>query len=53
MKRLHFEKNEPPIVVCPDECWFCGCSVLECPEGAIQLDSSIESEDFLETKGHQ
>jgi ferredoxin len=24
-------------VVYPDECWFCGCCVLHCPNGAIEL----------------
>lgn len=32
------EKGKPPIVLFPDECWYCGCCVMECPkEGAITL----------------
>ena len=33
-------KGKPPIVLYPDECWYCGCCVLECPrtdQGAIRL----------------
>ncbi len=25
------EKGKPPIVMFPDECWFCGCCVQDCP----------------------
>lgn len=31
------EKGKPPIVLYPDECWYCGCCVLECKRGAIEL----------------
>jgi NAD-dependent dihydropyrimidine dehydrogenase PreA subunit len=32
------ERGEPPIVLYPGECWYCGCCVMECPvEGAIRL----------------
>ena len=31
-------KGQPPIVLYPDECWYCGTCVLECPRpGAITL----------------
>lgn len=35
----HPRKGEPPIILYPDECWYCGCCVKECPlheKGAIQ-----------------
>ena len=33
------EKGKPPILVYPDECWFCGCCVEECPiPDAISLN---------------
>ncbi|MFX1600826.1 MAG: ferredoxin family protein [Promethearchaeota archaeon] len=33
------EKNKPPIVLYPGECWYCGCCVDECPKpGAIKLN---------------
>jgi len=30
-------KGQPPVVAYPDECWYCGCCVMECPTGAIRL----------------
>jgi NAD-dependent dihydropyrimidine dehydrogenase PreA subunit len=34
----HPDKREPPIVLYPDECWFCGCCVEHCPvTGAIKM----------------
>jgi NAD-dependent dihydropyrimidine dehydrogenase PreA subunit len=33
------EKGKSPIVVYPDECWFCGDCVLACPnQGAITMN---------------
>jgi NAD-dependent dihydropyrimidine dehydrogenase PreA subunit len=26
-----------PLVLYPDECWYCGCCVMECQFGAIHL----------------
>lgn len=31
------EKGRHPEVAYPDECWYCGCCVMECPTGAIKL----------------
>jgi NAD-dependent dihydropyrimidine dehydrogenase PreA subunit len=32
------EKKKPPIVLYPDECWYCGVCVLECNRpGAITM----------------
>ena len=34
------EKGGPPLVVYPEECWFCGCCVDQCPlknKGAIRV----------------
>ncbi len=25
------EEGKPPIVLYPDECWFCGCCAADCP----------------------
>lgn len=30
-------KGETPSVGYPDECWYCGCCVMECPTGAIHM----------------
>jgi len=36
------KKGEPPIVLYPDECWFCGTCVEECPvTGAIRLEHPL------------
>lgn len=33
---------KPPLVLYPDECWFCGTCVEECPvEGAIRLEHPL------------
>jgi NAD-dependent dihydropyrimidine dehydrogenase PreA subunit len=35
------EKGKPPIVLYPDECWYCGCCVMECKlkdKGALKLE---------------
>jgi NAD-dependent dihydropyrimidine dehydrogenase PreA subunit len=40
-------KNEPPIVLHPDDCWYCGCCLMECPrreEGAIRFLWPMELE---------
>ena len=30
-------RGEHPVVAYPDECWYCGCCVMECPMDAIKL----------------
>jgi NAD-dependent dihydropyrimidine dehydrogenase PreA subunit len=36
------EKGKPPVVLYPDECWFCGCCVSHCPTpGAITMEHSL------------
>ena len=35
-------KGEPPIVLYPDECWFCGTCVEDCPvPGAIRMEHPL------------
>ena len=35
-------KGKPPILLYPDECWFGGCCVVECPnQGAIELSHPL------------
>lgn len=37
------EKGQPPIVLYPEECWYCGCCVEECPkEGAITMHHPLK-----------
>jgi len=36
------EKGKPPIVLYPDECWFCGSCVAHCPcPGAITMEHPL------------
>lgn len=36
------EKGKPPIILYPEECWYCGCCVVECPKpGAIKLNHPL------------
>ncbi len=36
------EKGKPPIVLYPDECWFCGNCVEHCPvPGAIMMEHPL------------
>jgi NAD-dependent dihydropyrimidine dehydrogenase PreA subunit len=36
------QKGGPPIVLYPDECWFCGTCVEDCPvKGAIRLEHPL------------
>jgi NAD-dependent dihydropyrimidine dehydrogenase PreA subunit len=33
------EEGEPPVVLYPEECWFCGCCTFHCPvPGAIRVE---------------
>ena len=33
------DKGGVPVVLYPDECWFCGCCVAHCPEaGAMRVE---------------
>ncbi len=36
------EEGKPPIVLYPDECWFCGSCVAHCPcPGAITMEHPL------------
>lgn len=36
------EKGKPPIILYPEECWYGGCCVVECPvPGAITLSHPL------------
>jgi NAD-dependent dihydropyrimidine dehydrogenase PreA subunit len=34
-------KGGTPGVAYPDECWFCGCCVMECPAGAVSMEHPL------------
>ena len=45
------DSNKPPIVFFPDECWYCGCCVMECPEeGAIHFHPLLMNRVNWKTK---
>ncbi|MFX0073901.1 MAG: ferredoxin family protein [Candidatus Hermodarchaeota archaeon] len=44
-------KTQPPIVLYPDECWYCGCCVMECPEqNAIRLNPLLINRVYWKRK---
>jgi len=45
------EKGKPPIILHPDECWYGGCCVNDCPRpGAIQLQWPLELRGYWKNK---
>lgn len=51
------EKGRHPYVAYPEECWYCGCCVMECPTDAIRLTHPlmnqsrwVEKERLLKNK---
>ncbi len=45
------EKGNPPIVLYPGECWYCGCCVDECPNpGAIKLNPLLMNRVYWKPK---
>lgn len=30
-----------PSVAYPEECWYCGCCVMDCPNGAVTLQHPL------------
>jgi NAD-dependent dihydropyrimidine dehydrogenase PreA subunit len=36
-------KGQSPIVLFPEECWYAGCCIGECPSGAIKLNHPMMS----------
>ncbi len=45
------EKGKPPVIAYPDECWFCGCCVFDCPSKAIQLVHPLNQRVAWKRKG--
>lgn len=37
------DKGKPPVILYPEECWYCGPCVADCPhEGAIRLSHPLQ-----------
>jgi NAD-dependent dihydropyrimidine dehydrogenase PreA subunit len=46
----HPVRGKPPVVVYPDECWYCGCCVAACRTGALQMRLPINQRLFFKRK---
>jgi NAD-dependent dihydropyrimidine dehydrogenase PreA subunit len=46
----HPESNTPPILLHPDECWYCGCCVNDCPTGALKLNWPLQQRGYWKRK---
>jgi NAD-dependent dihydropyrimidine dehydrogenase PreA subunit len=45
------EKGQPPIVLHPDECWYCGSCVDECQRpGAIVFNWPLQQRGYWKNK---
>ena len=44
------EIGKPPLVIYPDECWFCGCCVEACKNGALEMRYPITQRIFYKRK---
>ncbi len=44
------EPGKPPVVVYPDECWYCACCVEECHTGALQMRLPINQRTLFKRK---
>lgn len=44
------ERGKPPVVLYPDECWFCASCAGECPTGALKMRLPINQRIFFKRK---
>lgn len=42
--------GKPPVIVYPDECWYCACCVEECHTGALQMRLPINQRILFKRK---
>lgn len=43
-------KGEVPVILYPDECWYCACCVGECPTHALEMRLPINQRIFFKRK---
>jgi len=44
-------KGKQPIILHPDECWYCGCCVNDCPRpGSIKFNWALQHRPFWKNK---
>ena len=47
----HPEKGKPPIILHPEECWYCGCCANDCPRpGAITFNWPLQQRGYWKNK---
>jgi NAD-dependent dihydropyrimidine dehydrogenase PreA subunit len=46
----HPQQGKPPIILHPEECWYCGCCANDCPRGAIQFNWPLELRGYWKNK---
>jgi NAD-dependent dihydropyrimidine dehydrogenase PreA subunit len=45
------EKGKSPIILHPEECWYCGCCVYTCNiEGAIKFNWPLQQRGYWKNK---
>ncbi len=44
-------KGQPPVILHPDECWYCGCCVNDCPRpGSIKFNWPVQQRAYWKDK---
>ena len=47
----HPQIGKPPIILHPEECWYCGCCVVDCAHpGAIQFNYPLPLRGYWKNK---
>ena len=47
----HPEKGKPPIILHPEECWYCGSCANDCPRpGAIEFKWPLQQRGYWKNK---
>ena len=47
----HPEEGKPPIILHPEECWYCGCCYMDCPTpGAMEFNWPLQSRGYWKNK---
>ncbi len=45
------QKGKPPVILHPDECWYCGCCVNDCPRpGAMTFNWPVQQRGYWKDK---
>jgi NAD-dependent dihydropyrimidine dehydrogenase PreA subunit len=44
------EKGQSPVIMHPDECWYCGCCVNDCPNGGNTFNWPLQTKAYWKDK---